>query len=819
MLYKVTNNEAHDEEAIDRDILQFLSRNRSSGFAYCVQVHAACSIYASYSQLPTLTWASDDFMALRLPGGSIFSLNSLKKLVQDLYLSAEELLRDLCFQAAVPTHFARNLKDDYSVKTAGYGFLTDKANLLPSDYLWIALQRDSNARGQYIRNGRVVVRAALQYMQKSTNLLERLFLLMHVTYGSPARMTEIDTWKHVNSVHAVRNLYCHPRGLIFLGQYNKTTSLTGMKRFIVHLVPARLEKLMLQYLIYVRPMERIFAAAYYKAPNHILKCYQQYLFTGYRGRFGAERLRRVVLQQTERSLHAPLNVQELRQALVAFLDKHVGHADAENILTQDLAHDMQAGHSSRMATMQYAVGTQDIPMANRYDVHLFMTVSERWIKLLGEELPLDGLKQSGLLHEPSRSGQSVEGPVASTIVSGQGDTVTTTITREITEIYTEASNARVLPVAPETFQLLHELRGPGATFRTREQAAAIQAVISNPGDSHLVILPTGSGKSDIIYLSSLYERRRGRVTLLVMPFVALKYDTIERAKNLGLNVVQWSGSLTKESMAAADIVVLSVENLDSGRFRSQLTELIIGKLGHSLIARIFIDEAHTIVGHWDFRSSFQAISDLTCFSIPVVLLSATVPPSKVNDIRRVYNRPDLRLFRAPSTMRPNIKYEVRWVQSVSIEETLRESVVEFVSKATPADRGLVFCMSVATVENLFGRFALDIDGLYFYHGKLNADEKAAILTKWLTGRYKLLFCTSGFGVGIDYGDVRLVIHYDGIWNLLNFVQESGRAGRNQKAARSVVLLRKSWTPDYQRMPPNDAQEVDEYLNPDGYCRR
>ncbi|KAK9364317.1 P-loop containing nucleoside triphosphate hydrolase protein, partial [Lipomyces kononenkoae] len=473
---------------------------------------------------------------------------------------------------------------------------------------------------------------------------------------------------------------------------------------------------------------------------------------------------------------------------------------------------MQAGHSSKMATMQYAVGTQDIPMANRYDVHLFMTVSERWMKLLGEELPLDGLKQSGVLPEPSSVGQSVERPVASSIVSSQGETITTTITKEITEIYTEASNARILPVAPETFQLLHELRGPGAVFRSREQAAAIQAIISNPGDSHLVILPTGSGKSDLIYLSSLYERRRGRVTLLVMPFVALKYDTIERATKLGLNVVQWSGTLTKESMTAADIVVLSVENLDSGRFRAQLTELLIGKQGNSLIARCFFDEAHTILGHWDFRSSFQAISDLTSFSIPVVLLSATVPPSKVNDIRRVYNRPDLRLFRAPSTMRANIIYEVSWVQSVLIEETLRESVAGFIRNATPEDRCLVFCMSVAAVERLFRCFTPDIDGLYFYHGKLDVDQKAAILTKWLTGGYKLLFCTSAFGVGIDYGDVRLVIHYDGIWNLLNFVQESGRAGRNNKAARSLVLLRNGWTPDYQRMPPNESQEVVEYLN-------
>ncbi|KAJ8103445.1 hypothetical protein POJ06DRAFT_1113 [Lipomyces tetrasporus] len=105
-------------------------------------------------------------------------------------------------------------------------------------------------------------------------------------------MTEVNSWKHVNSVNGMRNIYCHPRWLVILGLYNKTTSLIGKERFIVHLIPARLEKLFLTYLIYVRPLERIFTGAIYRSSsNEILFGYQQYLFSGYRGRLGAERLR------------------------------------------------------------------------------------------------------------------------------------------------------------------------------------------------------------------------------------------------------------------------------------------------------------------------------------------------------------------------------------------------------------------------------------------------------------------------------------------------------------------------------------------------
>jgi hypothetical protein len=90
----------------------------------------------------------------------------------------------------------------------------------------------------------------------AATLLEKLFVLMHVTYGSPARMTEISTWLLSNSVHKLRSLYCHPRGLLFLGTYNKTTSMTGHERIIVHVVPREVDVLLIQYLVYIQTFAR-----------------------------------------------------------------------------------------------------------------------------------------------------------------------------------------------------------------------------------------------------------------------------------------------------------------------------------------------------------------------------------------------------------------------------------------------------------------------------------------------------------------------------------------------------------------------------------
>ncbi|KAK9241523.1 P-loop containing nucleoside triphosphate hydrolase protein, partial [Lipomyces tetrasporus] len=325
-------------------------------------------------------------------------------------------------------------------------------------------------------------------------------------------------------------------------------------------------------------------------------------------------------------------------------------------------------------------------------------------------------------------------------------------------------------------------------FRNRDQAAAVQTIISNPGDSYLVVLPTGAGKSDIVFLSSLYERKRGRITLLILPFVALRYDLVGRGRALGLNIVEWSSGVSKDSIAKADILLLSIESIDTGRFRQQFTELLISKSGKSLIARIFFDEAHTILSHWNFRPSFQAVSDLASMQVPIVLLSATVPPNKVHQVQRVYNRPDLRLIRAPSTMRANIRYSVERVPDEALKDTLMRRVGAFLAHASPKDRALVFCMSVSTTEELYDGIKSKFDTTYYYHGQLDESVKKIVLDKWIAGEYKLVFCTSGFGVGIDYGSVALVIHYGGMWQLVDFVQESGRAGRDGNQAQSSVLL-------------------------------
>ncbi|KAK9362287.1 P-loop containing nucleoside triphosphate hydrolase protein [Lipomyces starkeyi] len=95
-----------------------------------------------------------------------------------------------------------------------------------------------------------------------------------------------------------------------------------------------------------------------------------------------------------------------------------------------------------------------------------------------------------------------------------------------------------------------------------------------------------------------------------------------------------------------------------------------------------------------------------------------------------------------------------------------------------SDKGLVFCMSIDDVETLSEDLQMHYPGIGKYHGQISDTQKKDTMDKWIRGELNFLFLTGPFGQGIDVRSIRLVIHYRGIWQLIEFAQEPGRAGRD-----------------------------------------
>ena len=75
-----------------------------------------------------------------------------------------------------------------------------------------------------------------------------------------------------------------------------------------------------------------------------------------------------------------------------------------------------------------------------------------------------------------------------------------------------------------------------------------------------------------------------------------------------------------------------------------------------------------------------------------------------------------------------------------------------------------------------------------YHGKMDKQEKTENQDAFIRGDVQVMVATSAFGMGVDKKDVGMVIHYEISDSLENYVQEAGRAGRDENISADCYVL-------------------------------
>jgi ATP-dependent DNA helicase RecQ len=79
----------------------------------------------------------------------------------------------------------------------------------------------------------------------------------------------------------------------------------------------------------------------------------------------------------------------------------------------------------------------------------------------------------------------------------------------------------------------------------------------------------------------------------------------------------------------------------------------------------------------------------------------------------------------------------------------------------------------------------------FYHAGLSREEKTEVEQWFFKNPEAVLLATCAYGMGVDKADIRTVIHRDCAPSVEAYLQESGRAGRDGKPSKAILL----WGPD------------------------
>ena len=341
-------------------------------------------------------------------------------------------------------------------------------------------------------------------------------------------------------------------------------------------------------------------------------------------------------------------------------------------------------------------------------------------------------------------------------------------------------------------------------FRTTDDGKHIQQSIVETAMARehvLGILPTGSGKSLCYQLPALsnYDKT-GALTVVISPLVALMADQVAGLEARGivccatinglLSMPERADALDRVRLGDAGIVLVAPEQLRSVSFRRVLEQREIGAW--------VLDEAHCLSkwGH-DFRPDYRYVGRFIREHAekaakqpipPVLCLTATAKPdvkAEIVDYFRDELDIELKVFDG-GAQRTNLEFVV---MKTSVGEKYSR-ILQFVTEdMTAHDLGgaIVYCATRRQTETIAAFLREKGVKANYFHAGLTPETKKNVQESFIRGDLRVIAATNAFGMGIDKPDVRLVIHADIPGSLENYLQEAGRAGRDQNAARCVLL--------------------------------
>jgi DNA topoisomerase-3 len=339
------------------------------------------------------------------------------------------------------------------------------------------------------------------------------------------------------------------------------------------------------------------------------------------------------------------------------------------------------------------------------------------------------------------------------------------------------------PTPPDALHgLLEEVYG-FKEFRPYQEAVCRAAT---EGEDLLLVMPTGAGKSLCYQLPGL---ARAGTTLVISPLIALMEDQVARLRSLGLAAdrIHSGRDRAVSRQVCADYLAGNLDFLFIAPERLGVPGFV-ELLARRTPALVAVDEAHCISqwGH-DFRPDYRQLGARLpqLRPAPVVALTATATPEVQKDIvqqlgLRARSGGRSRTF-IHGFRRTNIAIEVRELNPSLRGEAIRELLADAAHR--PA---IVYAATRKHTEQLAEQLGGDFS-TGTYHAGMSATERDAVQARFLSGRLEVMVATTAFGMGIDKADVRTVVHAALPASLEGYYQELGRAGRDGKPSRAVLL--------------------------------
>ncbi|WP_371170000.1 ligase-associated DNA damage response DEXH box helicase [Aliiroseovarius sp. 2305UL8-7] len=318
----------------------------------------------------------------------------------------------------------------------------------------------------------------------------------------------------------------------------------------------------------------------------------------------------------------------------------------------------------------------------------------------------------------------------------------------------------------------------------------------------MLIAPTGGGKTLAGFLPSLVELGNtpvpGLHTLYISPLKALAADMRRNLTapiedmGLAIRVEDRSGDTTQTRKKAqrADpphILLTTPESLALLLSYEDAPRMFAG------LKRVVVDELHALAESKRGDQLMLCLSRLAalCPGLKRVGLSATVedPPALASFLAP--HPTDCQIITADPGPDPEIGMLTTETPPPWSGGGGRYAIREVLEEVAKHKTTLIFHNTRAQAEIFFHHLWLANDTslpIGIHHGSLSLEQRKKVEAAMVAGSLRAVVCTGSLDLGLDWGDVDLVIQVGAPKNVKRLVQRIGRANHRYNAPSKALIL-------------------------------
>ncbi|MEM2908686.1 MAG: DEAD/DEAH box helicase [Candidatus Bilamarchaeaceae archaeon] len=307
---------------------------------------------------------------------------------------------------------------------------------------------------------------------------------------------------------------------------------------------------------------------------------------------------------------------------------------------------------------------------------------------------------------------------------------------------------------------------------TEIQKKAIPVIAE--GANALLIAPTGHGKTEAALLPVLegIKEKPGISALYITPLRSLNRDLLSRfhywCEKLAITRDIRHGDTpqsarTRHRRKPPQIVLTTIESLQA---------LLVAPVMRSHLKNVryvIVDEVHDILDNKrgaQLSLSLERLEEIANFKR--VGISATLPnPHEAAAL--LFGDRDYKVIEGGRAREMEIKIEYL---------SDKEKRLERLKELAEANRALIFVNTRSTAEEIGAWLKEKGAPIEVHHGSLSKEVRIAAEDRFKSGEIKSLLCTSSLELGIDVGDVDLVVQYGSPHQVFRLIQRVGRSGHS-----------------------------------------